>query len=167
LEKNPIEEFIERLPFFKEFSNTEREKLVHTSGIFEKFKIGEVIISEGELSAAVFVILTGAIEIQKKTKVHVKENHISLQEPENITIAELKAGSIFGEISLISHRPRSTSAIASSNQVVVMKITNEIIEKFNLAIQKKFQSQLIQILVERLDDMNEKFIKLKTSTLRT
>lgn len=167
MEKNPIEEFIERLPFFKEFSNTEREKLVHTSGIFEKFKIGEVIISEGELSAAVFVILTGAIEIQKKTKVHVKENHISLQEPENITIAELKAGSIFGEISLISHRPRSTSAIASSNQVVVMKITNEIIEKFNLAIQKKFQSQLIQILVERLDDMNEKFIKLKTSTLRT
>jgi CRP/FNR family transcriptional regulator, cyclic AMP receptor protein len=167
LDKNPIEEFIERLPFFKEFSAAEREKLLHASGIFEKFKVGEVIISEGELSAAVFVILTGTIIIQKRIKADVKENHISLQEPEDITIAELKAGSIFGEISLISHRPRNTSAIASSNQVVVMKITNEIIEKFNLAIQKKFQSQLIQILVERLDDMNEKFIKLKASTLKT
>jgi hypothetical protein len=48
-----------------------------------------------------------------------------------------------------------------------MKITNEIIEKFNLAIQKKLQTQLIQILVERLDDMNEKYIKLKASTLKT
>jgi len=165
LDKDPIEEFIESLPFFKEFSASEKVKLVNTSGIFEKFKEGEVIISEGELSAAVFLILTGTIEIQKKIKVKVQENRISLQEPGDITIAKLKAGSIFGEISLISHRPRNTSAIASSNQVVVMKITNKIIEKFNLAIQKKFQSQLIQILVERLDDMNDKFIKLKSSTL--
>ena len=62
--------------------------------------------------------------------------------PEEITIAELKAGSIFGEISLISKHPRNTSAIASSAQVVVMKITNEVIDKFHLAIQKKFQKQL-------------------------
>ena len=166
MDKNPIEEFIERLPFFKEFSASERVKLVNTSGIFEKFKKDEVIILEGELSAAVYVILSGTIKIQKKSKVDVKENHISLQEPENISIAELKAGSIFGEISLISHRPRNTSAIASSNQVVVMKITDEVIENLNIAIQKKFQSQLIQTLVERLDEMNEKFIKLKTSILK-
>jgi CRP-like cAMP-binding protein len=167
LEKNPIEDFIKRLSFFKEFSESEREKLVSTSGIFEKFKMDEIIISEGKLSAAVFVILTGTIDIKKKTKTDVKENHISLQEPTTITIAELKAGSIFGEISLISNRPRNTSAIATSNQVVVMKITNEIIEKFHLAIQNKFQNQLIQILVQRLDDMNDKYIKLKASTLKS
>ena len=45
-----------------------------------------------------------------------------------------------------------------------MKITNEIIEKFNLAIQKKFQTQLIQILVERLDDMNDKVSILEIDT---
>ena len=42
-------------------------------------------------------------------------------------------------------------------------INNEIIEKFNLAIQKKFQSQLVHILVQRLDEMNERYIKLKAS----
>jgi CRP-like cAMP-binding protein len=89
-----------------------------------------------------------------------------LQEPRNITLVELKAGSIFGEILLISHLPRNTSTIASSNQVVVIKITNEIIEKFNLAIQKYFQNQLIQILVEMLDDMKKKLVKLKASTLK-
>ena len=89
-----------------------------------------------------------------------------MQEPRNITLVELKAGSIFGEILLISHLPRNTSAIASSNQVVVIKITNEIIEKFNLATQKYFQNQLIQILVEMLDDMKKKLVKLKASTLK-
>ena len=47
-----------------------------------------------------------------------------------------------------------------------MKITNEIIEKLNLAIQKYFQNQLIQILVEMLDDMKKKLVKLKASTLK-
>ncbi len=167
MEKNPILEFIERLPFFKEFSDEEKSKLVNTSGIFEKFKEGETIISEGDTGSALFVVLTGAIRITKSTVAQVQEGHISLQEPEQISIAELKAGSLFGEISLISDRPRNTNALANSQQVVVMKITKEIIEQFNLVIQKKFQAQLILILVERLDDMNTKYIKLKTSMQRS
>jgi len=164
LDKSPVEKFIEELEFFKEFSDAERKKLVNASGIFEKFNVGEVIVSEDEflLSNAAYLILAGTVVIQKKRKVDVKKNHISLQEPQKITIAELKAGSIFGEISLISNRARNSSAIVSSNQVVVMKITNEGIEQFNFAIQKKFQSQLIIVLVKKLENMNEKFIKLKS-----
>lgn len=164
MDKNPILEFIERLPFFQEFSDEEKAKLVNTSGIFEKYKDGETIISEGDSGSALFVVLTGSIRITKSTLAPVRDGHISLQEPEEITIAELKAGSIFGEVSLISNRPRNTNALADSQQVVVMKITQEIIERFNLVIQKKFQAQLIIILVERLDDMNTKYIKLKSST---
>ena len=163
MDKNPILEFIERLPFFKEFSDEEKSKLVNTSGIFEKYRAGETIITEGESGSALFVVLTGTILITKSNLVPVQEGHISLQEPQEITIAELKAGSIFGEISLISNRPRNTNALADASEVVVMKITQEIIENFNLVIQKKFQSQLILTLVQRLDDMNSKFIKLKSS----
>jgi CRP/FNR family transcriptional regulator len=163
LDKNPILEFIERLPFFQEFSDEEKAKLVNTSGIFEKYKDGETIISEGDSGSALFVVLTGSIRITKSTLAPVRDGHISLQEPEEITIAELKAGSIFGEVSLISNRPRNTNALADSQQVVVMKITQEIIDKFNLVIQKKFQAQLILTLVQRLDDMNTKYIKLKSS----
>ena len=163
MDKNPILEFIKRLPFFQEFSDDEKSKLVNTSGIFEKYKEGETIIAEGESGSALFVVLTGSIRITKSTLAPVQEGRISLQEPEEITIAELKAGSIFGEVSLISNRPRNTNALAKSPQVVVMKITTEIIEKFNLVIQKKFQTQLILTLVQRLGDMNSKYIKLKAS----
>lgn len=163
MDKNPILEFIERLPFFQEFSEDEKYNLVSSNGIFEKFKNGDRIISEGETGAALFVVLTGTVKISKSTVAQVKEGHISLQEPEQVTLAELKGGSIFGEVSLISDRPRNTSAHASSSEVVVMKITREVIEGFNLTIQKKFHTQLIQILVQRLDDMNSKYIKLKAS----
>lgn len=166
LEKHPILEFIERLPFFQEFSEEEKSKLVKASGIFEKYKNGDTIISEGDTGSALFVVLTGTISISKSTVASVKDGHISLQEPEKITIAELKAGTIFGEVSLISDRPRNTSAHASSSEVVVMKITKEVIESFNLTIQKKFHTQLIQILVQRLDDMNTKYINLKASSSR-
>ena len=118
MEKNPIHEFIERLPFFQEFSDDEKAKLVNTFGIFEKYK-------EGESGSALFVVLAGSIRITKSTLASVQEGHISLQEPEEVTIAELKAGSIFGEISLISNRPRNSNALADSPQVVVMKITTE------------------------------------------
>ena len=164
--KNPIEEFINSLPFFKEFSAAEREKVLQTTGVFEKYKAGKVIISEGEKTAAVFVILKGTVVIQKQVKVDVTENHLSPQKQVDFAIKELNPGSIFGEISLISQRPRNTSAIALSSQVVVMKITEKIFENFNFTIQRKIQHQLIQILVERLEDLNEKFINLKTSSLK-
>ena len=151
------------MPFFQEFSDDEKAKLVNTFGIFEKYKEGETIITEGESGSALFVVLAGSIRITKSTLAPVQEGHIPLQEPEEVTIAELKAGSIFGEISLISNRPRNSNALADSPQVVVMKITTETIEKFNLRIQKKFQAQLILTLVQRLDDMNSKFIKLKST----
>ena len=37
MEKNPIHAFIERLPFFQEFSDDEKAKLVNTFGIFKKY----------------------------------------------------------------------------------------------------------------------------------
>ena len=123
MEKHPILEFIERLPFFQEFSDDEKSKLVKASGIFEKYQAGDTIISEGDTGAALFVVLTGTICIVKSMTASVKDGHISLQEPETFTIAELKAGSILGEVSLISDRPRNTSPVADSSAVGVMKIS--------------------------------------------
>ena len=158
-----VKEFIEQLPFFKEFSDSEKIKLVETTGIFQKFKIDETIIREGDTDSSVYVILTGTVKIKKNPKAHASEGAMALHDPEALTIAELMAGSIFGEISLITKSPRKNSAIASSEQVVVMKISNEVFGQFHLATQKNFQSQLIKILVQRLNEMNEKYIKLKTS----
>ena len=59
MEKHAILEFIERLPFFQEFSEEEKTKLVKTNGIFEKYQFGDTIISEGDTGAALLIVLTG------------------------------------------------------------------------------------------------------------
>ena len=161
--KYRVEEFIERLPFFKEFSDSERMKLVNSSGIFEKFKMDEIICEEGDMDSSVYVILTGTVKIRKNPKTYISESQISINTPDDFTIAELKEGSIFGEVPLISKNLRQNSVIASSREVVVMKITNEVFQQFHLDMQRKFQSHLINILVQRLNEMNEKYIKLKVS----
>ena len=66
--KYGVEELIEHLPFFNEFSDSERMKLVNNSGIFEKFKIDERIIEEDDMGSSVYVILTGTVKIKKKQK---------------------------------------------------------------------------------------------------
>jgi len=151
------------LPFFKEFSDQEKSKLFEAPGIFEKHENGKIIIKEREFGAALYVLLTGSVLITKSIVAPVREGHISLQEPQEIDIVELKAGSIFGEVSMLTNRPRNTNAYANSEQVVVMKITKEIIEKFNLVIQKKFQDQFVLTLIQRLDDINKQYMQLKSS----
>lgn len=163
MEQYPIMEFLDRLPFFKEFTNHEKVKLVDNDGIFEKYEDGDTIVKEGDKGSAIFVVLTGSIRITRTTGTPVQQGHISLQQPEEITIAELKPGSIFGEVSMISKQPRNTNALVNSQEVVVMKITQEVIESFNSVVQRKFQTQLIMTLVNRLNDMNSKYIKLKSN----
>ncbi|MZG29426.1 MAG: cyclic nucleotide-binding domain-containing protein [Nitrospinae bacterium] len=164
MDKNPILKFIDRLPFFQEFSTDEKSKLVEANGVFEKYKNGKDIIIEGESGSALFIILTGTVRITKSSDTKVLKPHVSLMESNQTILAELKGGAIFGEISLISDGPRNTSAYASSSEVILMRITKKAIESFDLTIQKKFHTQLIKVLIQRLDDMNSKYISLKVNT---
>ena len=75
---------------------------------------------------------------------------------------ELEIGSIFGEISLITGRPRNVTARAASKDVSVIKITKEILESFEQPTQIKIQKQFLTKLAENLDDMNTECIKLKS-----
>ena len=160
--KISILDFIKSLPFFKGFTNEEKTELVHKEGIFEKYKEGETIIKEGKVESWLFVILLGKVRLTKSLTENVDEGRISLKEPVNITVKELEIGSIFGEISLITKRPRNVTALAASPDVAVMKVTEEILNSFDQSMQMKFQKQLLLKLPENLDDMNTEWIKLKS-----
>ncbi|KMP10381.1 hypothetical protein UR09_06410 [Candidatus Nitromaritima sp. SCGC AAA799-A02] len=141
-----IADFINTLPLFNEFSPEEKQALLKSEGAFVKFKPSEFVIREGEVDDAIFIILKGVIHITKNTL-------------PDIIISQLKAGSLFGEIALISDAPRTSNAIAFT-EVVLMKITKSMIDQLALSLQKKLQDQLIRILAQRLDEMNDKFVKV-------
>ena len=76
------------------------------SPVLRTLASGEVLFYEGDIGESAYVVESGVIEIR-----HFKEE-------EYITLAELKEGTLFGEIALIDSRPRSATAIAVSDAVV-------------------------------------------------
>ena len=163
MEKISIIDFIKGLPFFEDFSDEEKSSLVNKKGLFEKYNEGDTIVKQGAIESWLYVVLLGKICLSKTIEDEVGKGRISLTDAEEITVKELEIGSIFGEISLLTDRPRNVTARAASSEVAVLKITKEILESFDRNIQMKFQKQLLVKLAESLDDMNTEYIKLKST----
>ena len=141
---------INQVSFFDGFSHIEKGKLLEKVEMFKKYeKKGLTIFSEGAKGESMYVVLEGVICITRLTFKHDKEKRV--------TLAKLKKGSVFGEISLLSNQNRTTGAITDSSLVIVMVIDKKTLESFDLGIQKLFHTQMISTLIRRLDGMNEKY----------
>lgn len=141
---------INQVSFFDGFSHIEKGKLLEKVEMFKKYeKKGLTIFSEGAKGESMYVVLEGVIGITRLTFKHDKEKRV--------TLAKLKKGSVFGEISLLSNQNRTTGAITDSSLVIVMVIDKKTLESFDLGIQKLFHTQMISTLIRRLDGMNEKY----------
>ena len=141
---------INQVSFFDGFSHIEKGKLLEKITMFKKYeKKGLTIFSEGAKGESMYVVLEGVIGITRLTFKHDKEKRV--------TLAKLKKGSVFGEISLLTNQNRTTGAITDSSLVIVMVIDKKTLESFDLGIQKLFHTQMISTLIRRLDSMNEKY----------
>ena len=147
---------INKISFFEEFSSIEKETLLKKVSIFKKYdKKGTIIFSEEQKGSSMYVVLEGVIAITRASFANDKK--------EQVTLAKLKKGSVLGEISLLSNQSRTTSAITDSPLVIVMVIDKQMLESFDLGVQKIFNKKMIEILIRRLDDMNKKYRNLKNS----
>jgi len=64
---------------------------------------GEIIVTEGEVGDQMYIIQTGEVQM------------VTEREGEKIVLARLKAGDIFGEVSLLTGKPRTATAVAMSD----------------------------------------------------
>jgi len=141
---------INQVSFFDGFSHIEKGKLLEKITMFKKYeKKGLTIFAEGAKGDSMYVVLEGVIGITRLTFKRAKKKRV--------TLAKLKKGSVFGEISLLTNQNRTTGAITDSSLVIVMVIDKKTLESFDLGIQKSFHTQMISTLIRRLDDMNEKY----------
>ena len=91
---------------------------VHAAMNTRHFKAGEVIFQEGEISHEAFFLISGTVEISIKSG------------DGSVVLGRLGPGEIFGEMGMITDRPRSATARALENTVV--ESINE--AEFELAI---------------------------------
>jgi CRP-like cAMP-binding protein len=134
-------ELIDKLSFFAGFTQEEKHFLSALENQIYKYLPSDVIITEGETDYSFFVLLKGVVAI-------VKNN------PKEVTITKLKSGAVFGEIAYIAKRKRTTSVIADGD-VIALKIDTQNIDYLQREIPAKLKEKLIEILVNRLETMNE------------
>jgi len=135
-------EIIEKMPMFKEFSERELEGFTKMDHIFVEYHRGDTIIKEGDDFTAIYLLLKGNVMIVKK-----KEGH-------TIRLAKLKPGELFGEMSFFSKKVRHSDAVANDD-VMVLRMDEDFFQKVTPSVRDKVKNYFIELLVNRLDAMNE------------
>ena len=159
--EDTITKFVNAIPFFKGFSNAEKEKLIIRTDCFEKYRKEDLIFKQGDIGDTLFLVLQGKINLFRLGTIKVDEGRVSLKEEADKKITTLNSGVIFGEISMLTESKRNVTARVESAQVVVMKITKKLIDSLNHHTQIKFHRQLLLSLAYHLDAMNSQFVDLQ------
>jgi CRP-like cAMP-binding protein len=135
-----LSEALRRVPMFRDLGDRELkalERLVHTRSYSE----GELIFTEKEPGAGMYVILTGGVDIlldhDSRTPLH---------------LAELEAGDFFGEMALLGEGERSATARARQATDLVGFFHPDLIEVMRLhpTMGAKLTLGLARTLAERL-----------------
>jgi cAMP-dependent protein kinase regulator len=89
-------------PLFSVLSPEKRREL---AGKFSPsfLRQGEIIVTEGEAGDQMYIIQTGEVQM------------VTEREGEKIVLARLKAGDFFGEVSVLTGKPRTATAVAASD----------------------------------------------------
>jgi serine/threonine protein kinase len=120
------------LPFFKDFFEIELSEVVTVSEWLE-YASGRMILTEGDLDDSFYVIVEGDVSVLVAGNAG----------------AVLKAGDCFGEMAYVARRPRTVS-ILSATDSVVLKISQESLEKASVFCQLKFTKMFLNTLIRRL-----------------
>ena len=101
------------------FSSFEREALVEiiVSTELRSYDEGDIIVTEGEEGSSLFLIVGGSVKVFTRT-----------EDGGNVALAELSAGDFFGEVSLLTGRPR-TATITARTEVTAIELDRASVDR--------------------------------------
>jgi len=129
---------------FKDLTRAELDKVTRYS-IVRQFKEGQHVFFEGDPGSALFIILKGNVDIYR---IHKNKKD---------SLAQLSAGTFFGELALVFDTPRTASALSTEDSTLVCLFRHDIekLVKHHPLIGNKLLSVMNRILAQRLSNMIE------------
>ena len=120
----------------------------------EQYDSGEWVFHEGEPGNSLYIVEEGEVEI-------LKEN----EGGEDTSLARLKPGDFFGEMSLIRRGTRSASVRATKRSVLLFLSEENFRDMLsrNHRTSLKITYNIARVLSDRLDEMNEKLDRAEQS----
>ena len=101
-------ELLERVPLFKGLPEAERLSLAQRL-VERRYRAGELVFSKGDRGAEMYCVLSGKVEIFLPAEGGV----------ERVDLKEVHEGEHFGELALFDEKPRSASAEARTDTVLL------------------------------------------------
>ena len=92
------------------FEDLDRNDLLSLSNELQRrpFKAGETIFMQGDPGNAMYIVESGEVRI-----------HLSGNMPQPLSLRSLRPGEFFGELSMFDKQPRSASAVATTDTVLL------------------------------------------------
>jgi len=119
---------LNKVPFFKEFTPAERERIVDTEAAFFVANENEYIIEQNTLDTAFYILLSGTARVTLE----------GVDDP----LAQMGPGDFFGEIAFIQNTPRTTNVIAN-DLCILLKVDRRLLGALNAEVREKFKDQII------------------------
>jgi CRP/FNR family cyclic AMP-dependent transcriptional regulator len=144
-------ELFDAVPLFADLSNDDKSYLASRSDYtLANFEDGDLIIKEDSLSTAFFILIRGAAKITRNSA------------PDRV-LSYLKPGDIFGEMSYLTGQPRSANVVAFGEDVIAMRLSQELIGEMTPRIRDVLKDKMIELLVQRIKLMNEALLAVRVS----
>jgi CRP-like cAMP-binding protein len=144
--KEPILDFFKKVEIFSDLENRALQEL---SNLFleNEYKEGEIIFAEESIGSTMMIIYSGEVRVSQTPNPETEE-----------ALVVLKKGDFFGEMAMLEDLPRSATAIAHKD-VVILEIDREHFLKFIELDNKsgiKIMIKLAKIVSARLREVDKK-----------
>ena len=136
--KNKLVSFFEQIDLFENF--TPHELLTFTENLAiskREYSTNELVFEEGQTGVSMYFVYDGRIGVYK-----------NYGKPDEVKLAELHKGSVFGEISMLRETPR-TATIAALEPSILLAISQKDIEEF-MTIHPSVAFKLIKNFASKL-----------------
>lgn len=140
-------QFLARTPLFAKLSAAECSLLAqHLEA--KTLAAGADLFNQNDFGDAMYVVKTGALEILKNDRLGP------------LRVAEVRPGSLVGEMALVEDKPRSAHvrAIEDSRLLLLSRGAYTQLKKNHPQVATKFQDELLQLLSARLRQTTEKLV---------
>lgn len=110
--------------------------------MWQEIDVDEVIIKEGDVDDAFFIITAGSVLVSKGGQ----------------RLSELHQGDCFGEMGYLSRIKRSAT-VTATKPASLMKVNSNLIEQVTPECQLRFYKVFLRVLVNRLSSTNEMAVR--------
>ena len=106
-----------------------------------EFRAGEMIFAQGDVGNAMYIVESGDVNI-----------HLPGEASRRISLADLARGEFFGELALFDEQPRSASALATTD-VVLLELQHSTLEHY-LDSRPRAAMAILRMMSQRLRETN-------------